>query len=56
MGPVEKLAHRRLVLLDLTEQPGNMRRDCWRGGVDWASCCQWTGRFQLQPHPITILP
>ncbi len=69
MGPVEKLAHRRLTLLELAEQLGNVSKVYRRGAIDRESFCEWKRRFQLhgfdglkdlppiaRSHPMTILP
>ena len=68
-GPVEKLAHRHLTLLELAEQLGNVNRASRRGGIDRTSFCEWKHRFQLhgfdglkdlppiaRSNPITIPP
>jgi hypothetical protein len=36
-GPSEKLAHRRLTLLELAERLGNVSNNCQRGGIDRSS-------------------
>ena len=46
--PVEKLAHRRMTVLELAERPGNVTEACRRGGIDRTSFYDWKRRFQLQ--------
>ena len=65
----EKLAHRRLTVLELAERLGNVSEACRRGGIDRTSCYDWKRRFQLQgldglkdlppiakSHPMTTPP
>jgi transposase InsO family protein len=44
----EKLAHRRLTVLELAERLGNVAEACRRGGIDRTSFYDWKRRFQLQ--------
>jgi transposase InsO family protein len=46
--PVEKLAHRRLTVLELAERLGNVTEACRRGGIDRTSFYDWKRRFQLE--------
>ena len=65
----EKLAHRRLTVLELAERLGNVSEACRRGGIDRTSFYDWKRRFQthgldglkdLPPiaksHPMTTPP
>jgi transposase InsO family protein len=65
----EKLAHRRLTVLELAERLGNVAEACRRGGIDRTSFYDWKRRFQtrgldglrdLPPiaksHPMTTPP
>ena len=65
----EKLAHRRLTVLELAERLGNVAEACRRGGIDRTSFYDWRRRFQthgldglkdLPPiaksHPMTTPP
>jgi transposase InsO family protein len=65
----EKLAHRRLTVLELAERLGNVAEACRRGGIDRTSFYGWKRRFQphgldglkdLPPiaksHPMTTAP
>jgi transposase InsO family protein len=65
----EKLAHRRLRVLELAERLGNVAEACRRGGIDRTSFYDWKRRFQthgldglkdLPPiaksHPMTTPP
>ncbi len=65
----EKLAHRRLTVLELAERLGNVTEACRRGGIDRTSFYDWKRRFQLQgldglkdlppiakSHPMTTAP
>jgi transposase InsO family protein len=67
--PGEKLAHRRLTVLELAERLGNVSEACRRGGIDRTSFYDWKRRFQLQgldglkdlppiakSHPMTTPP
>ena len=67
--PEEKLAHRRLTVLELAERLGNVSEACRRGGIDRTSSHGWKRRFQLQGldglkdlppiarnHPMTTAP
>ena len=67
--PNEKLAHRRLTVLELAERLGNVSEACRRGGIDRTSFYDWKRRFQLQgldglkdlppiakSHPMTTPP
>jgi transposase InsO family protein len=67
--PAEKLAHRRLTVLELAERLGNVAEACRRGGIDRTSFYDWKRRFQthgldglkdLPPiaksHPMTTPP
>ena len=67
--PNEKLAHRRLTVLELAERLGNVSEACRRGGIDRTSFYDWKRRFQLQgldglkdlppiakSHPMTTSP
>jgi len=44
----EKLAHRRLTVLELAERLGNVAEACRRGGIDRTSFYEWKRRFQLE--------
>src|SRR5215217_3218826 len=44
----EKLAHRRLTVLELAERLGNVAEACRRGGIDRTSFYDWKRRFQLE--------
>jgi transposase InsO family protein len=44
--PHEKLAHRRLTVLELAERLGNVTEACRRGGIDRTSFYDWKRRFQ----------
>ena len=46
--PAEKLAHRRLTVLELAERLGNVTEACRRGGIDRTSFYDWKRRFQLR--------
>ena len=65
----EKLAHRRLTVLELAERLGNVAEACRRGGIDRTSFYDWKRRFQLEgldglkdlppiakSHPLTTPP
>jgi transposase InsO family protein len=65
----EKLAHRRMTVLELAERLGNVSEACRRGGIDRTSFYEWKRRFQLQgldglkdlppvarSHPMTTPP
>jgi transposase InsO family protein len=65
----EKLAHRRLTVLELAERLGNVTEACRRGGIDRTSFYDWKRRFQTQgldglkdlppiakSHPMTTPP
>ena len=65
----EKLAHRRLTVLELAERLGNVAEACRRGGIDRTSFDDWKRRFQLRgldglkdlppiakSHPMTTPP
>src|SRR5215216_1493638 len=65
----EKLAHRRMTVLELAEQLGNVAEACRRGGIDRTSFYDWKRRFQLEgldglkdlppiakSHPMTTAP
>src|ERR687894_250310 len=65
----EKLAHRRLTVLELAERLGNVTEACRRGGIDRTSFYDWKRRFQLEgldglkdlppiakSHPMTTPP
>ena len=65
----EKLAHRRLTVLELAERLGNVAEACRRGGIDRTSFYDRKRRFQLQgldglkdlppiakSHPMTTPP
>src|SRR3712207_3597563 len=65
----EKLAHRRLTVLELAERLGNVTEACRRGGIDRTSFHGWKRRFQLhgldglkdlppiaKSHPMTTPP
>jgi transposase InsO family protein len=67
--PVEKLARRRMTVLELAERLGNVTEACRRGGIDRTSFYDWKRRFQLQgldglkdlppiakSHPMTTAP
>jgi transposase InsO family protein len=67
--PGEKLAHRRLTVLELAERLGNVSEACRRGGIDRTSFYDWKRRFQLEgldglkdlppiakSHPMTTAP
>ena len=47
-NPHEKLAHRRMTVLELAERLGNVSEACRRGGIDRTSFYEWKRRFQLQ--------
>src|SRR5687768_14777645 len=47
-NPSEKLAHRRMTVLELAERLGNVTEACRRGGIDRTSFYDWKRRFQLQ--------
>lgn len=42
----EKLAHRRLTVLEVAERLGNVSEACRRGGIDRTSFYDWKRRFQ----------
>lgn len=44
--PNEKLAHRRMTVLELAERLGNITEACRRGGIDRTSFYDWKRRFQ----------
>lgn len=44
--PIEKLAHKRLTVLELAEKLGNITEACRRGGMDRTSFYEWKRRFQ----------
>jgi transposase len=46
--PGEKLAHRRMTVLELAQRLGNVTEACRRGGIDRTSFYDWKRRFQLQ--------
>ena len=46
--PLEKLAHRRMTVLELAQRLGNVTEACRRGGIDRTSFYDWKRRFQLQ--------
>ena len=65
----EKLAHRRLTVLELAARLGNVAEACRRGGIDGTSFYDWKRRFQLEgldglkdllpiakSHPMTTPP
>jgi hypothetical protein len=65
----EKLAHRRLTVLELAERLGNVSEACRQGGIDRISFYDWKRRFQLEgldglkdlppiakSHPMTTAP
>src|SRR3712207_1566878 len=65
----EKLAHRRLKVLELAHRLGNVAGACRRGGIDRTSFSDWKRRFQLEgldglkdlppiakSHPMTTAP
>jgi transposase-like protein len=65
----EKLAHRRMTVLELAERLGNVSEACRHGGIDRTSFYEWKRRFQLQgldglkdlppvakSHPMTTPP
>jgi transposase InsO family protein len=67
--PGEKLAHRRMTVLELAQRLGNVTEACRRGGIDRTSFYDWKRRFQLQgldglkdlppiakSHPMTTAP
>ena len=67
--PGEKLAHRRMTVLELAERLGNVSEACRRGGIDRTSFYDWKRRFQLhgldglkdlppvpKSHPMTTPP
>jgi transposase-like protein len=67
--PNEKLAHRRMTVLELAERLGNVTEACRRGGIDRTSFYDWKRRFQLEgldglkdlppiakSHPMTTPP
>ena len=43
-----KLAHRRLTVLELARELGNVAEACRRGGLDRTSFYEWKRRFQTQ--------
>src|SRR3954452_15632377 len=43
----EKLAHRRLTVLELAERLGNVSEACRRGGINRTSFYDWKRRFQM---------
>lgn len=45
--PAEKLALRRLAVLELAERLGNVSEACRRGGIDRSSFYAWRRRFRL---------
>jgi len=45
-NPAEKLARKRLTVLQLAEQLGNVSEACRRGGLDRTSFYEWKRRFQ----------
>jgi transposase InsO family protein len=65
----QKLAHRRLTVIELAERLGNVAEACRRGGIDRTSFYDWKRRFQLhgldglkdlppiaKSHPMTTPP
>jgi transposase len=65
----EKLAHRRLTVLELAQRLGKVAEACRRGGIDRTSFYGWKRRFQLEgldglkdlppvakSHPMTTPP
>jgi transposase InsO family protein len=44
----EKLAHRRMTVLELAQRLGNVTEACRRGGIDRTSFYDWKRRFQLE--------
>ena len=46
--PNDKLAFRRMTVLELAERLGNVTEACRRGGIDWTSFHDWKRRFQLE--------
>ena len=67
--PAEKLAHRRMTVLELAERLGNVTEACRRGGIDRTSFYDWKRRFRLEgldglrdlppvarSHPMTTPP
>src|SRR3712207_7383524 len=44
----ERLAHRRLTVLELAERLGNVAEACRRGGIDRASFYDWKRWVQLE--------
>jgi transposase InsO family protein len=65
----EKLAHRRLTVLELAARLGNVAEACRRGGIDRTSFYEWKRRFQFEgldglkdlppiakSHPMTTPP
>src|SRR5688572_5574777 len=44
----EKLAHRRLTVVELAQRPGNVAEDCRRGGVARTSFDGWKRRVELE--------
>ena len=65
----EKLAHRRMTVLELAQRLGNVAEACRRGGIDRTSFYDWKRRFQLEgldglkdlppiakSHPMTTAP
>ena len=44
----EKLAHRRLPVLELAERLGNVTEACRRGGIGHTNLYDWKRRFQLE--------
>jgi len=68
-NPAEKLARKRLTVLQLAEQLGNVSEACRRGGLDRTSFYEWKRRFQthgldglkdmppiVRDHPLTTPP
>jgi transposase InsO family protein len=68
-NPAEKLARKRLTVLQLAEQLGNVSEACRRGGLDRTSFYEWKRRFQthgldglkdmppiVRDHPSTTPP
>ena len=54
--PVEKLAHRRMTVLELAERLGNVAEACRRGGIDRTSFYDWKRRFQRSLDGLKDLP
>jgi hypothetical protein len=44
----ERLARRRLTVLEVAERLGNVSEACRRGGIDRTSFYDWKGRFELE--------